>query len=150
MSSSKQHLVRGTRITAYNFATDCLIAVSKAPINSWSNAHSGDTNNLIFTKCTKRSVFLCMVTYSYEGHFNSHANRPGSSCQTILLQAGWTQSGIRLLKVKWPVNLVSPASPVFLRGLGKERGYQEKYNLGQLTSFFATSTGTLSEPIRSQ
>ena len=35
-SSSKQRLVSGARIAAYNFATGRLIAESKAPINSLS------------------------------------------------------------------------------------------------------------------
>ena len=63
-SSSKQCLVSGARIAAYNLATEHLIAASKAPINLSSNVYSSDTNNSIFTKCAKWSVFVhvCAVT----------------------------------------------------------------------------------------
>ena len=61
-SSSKQCLVSGARIAAYNFAMERLIAASKAPINLSSNAHSSDTNNSIFTKFAIRLVFSCAVT----------------------------------------------------------------------------------------
>ena len=73
MSSLKQCLVSGARIAAYNFTTERLIATSKAPINSSSNAHSSDTNNSIFTKCTKWSIFLCVVSYDASRHA-THCN----------------------------------------------------------------------------
>ena len=53
--SSKQCLVSGARVAAYNLATERLIAASKAPINSSSNAHSSDTKNSIFTKINAQS-----------------------------------------------------------------------------------------------
>ena len=65
-SSSKQWLVSGACIAAYNLIMERLIAASKALINSSSNVHSSDTctNKLNFHKMCKRSVFLCTVTYT--------------------------------------------------------------------------------------
>ena len=53
--SSKQCLVSGACIAAYNLATERLIAVSIATLNSPYSAYSNATNNLICVICMTRA-----------------------------------------------------------------------------------------------